>query len=387
MATETPNTLNARFQAFLVELRVEALRRGVPAAVFDRATAGLTPDPHVLALAAAQPEHVKAPRAYLEAMVTDERIEAGRAQFATLGETLRAIENAYGVDRHVVIALWGVETNYGGAMGEYGVVRSLSTLAVEDGRRATFWRSELLAALRILERGDIDPERMTGSWAGAMGHTQFMPSTYVAHAVDFDGDGRRNIWGSAPDALASAASYLRASGWRRSEPWGLEVTLPQGFDYALSAPDRAQPPAAWERLGVGPPAGAKWPKSQSDLQLVLPAGARGPAFLVTPNFRALLSYNPALTYAVAVGHLADRIAGGAPIMGPWPMDDMPLDRPEREELQQRLVQRGFDTGGIDGIIGDRTRDAIRTFQRGRQLPEDGHPSLNLLERLRHEAGG
>ncbi|HZA00994.1 MAG TPA: lytic murein transglycosylase [Hyphomicrobiaceae bacterium] len=387
MASELPNALDARFRAFLVDFRVEALRRGVAAAVFDRATAGLTADPLVVALAAAQPEHLKTPRDYLETIVSEARIEAGRAQIAPLGDTLRAIENAYGVDRHVLIALWGVETNYGSAMGDHGVVRSLSTLAVEDGRRATFWRNELLAALRILDRGDINPERMTGSWAGAMGHTQFMPSTYMAHAVDFDGDGRRNIWGSAPDALASAASYLRASGWRRSEPWGLEVTLPQGFDYTLSAPDRSQPPAAWERLGVGPPSGAKWPKSQSELQLVLPAGARGPAFLVTPNFRALLSYNPALTYALTVGHLADRIAGGAPIVGPWPVDEVPLGRSEREELQRRLVQRGFDTGGVDGIIGDRTRGAIRTYQRDRQLPEDGHPSFNLLERLRHDEGG
>ena len=219
MASELPNALDARFRAFLVDFRVEALRRGVAAAVFDRATAGLTADPLVVALAAAQPEHLKTPRDYLETIVSEARIEAGRAQIAPLGDTLRAIENAYGVDRHVLIALWGVETNYGSAMGDHGVVRSLSTLAVEDGRRATFWRNELLAALRILDRGDINPERMTGSWAGAMGHTQFMPSTYMAHAVDFDGDGRRNIWGSAPDALASAASYLRASGWRRSEPW------------------------------------------------------------------------------------------------------------------------------------------------------------------------
>jgi membrane-bound lytic murein transglycosylase B len=220
-----------------------------------------------------------------------------------------------------------------------------------------------------------------------MGHTQFMPSTYIAHAVDFDRDGRRDIWGSAPDALASAASYLRASGWQRGEPWGFDVVLPQGFDYALSAPERAQPAAAWERLAVRRPAGAGWPKSQSDLRLLLPAGAHGPAFLVTPNFRALLSYNPALTYALAVGHLADRIGGGAPIVGPWPADDAPLGRPEREELQQRLVQRGLDTGGIDGIVGDRTRAAIRTYQRGLQLPEDGHPSVHLLERLRRGEGG
>jgi membrane-bound lytic murein transglycosylase B len=387
MATETANAVNARIQAFLVELRAAALQNDVPAAVFDRATAGLSPDPLVIALAAAQPEHLKAPRDYLDALVTDARIEDGRRHLATLGETLVAIEAAYGVDRHAVVALWGVESNYGSAMGEYSVIRSLATLAVEDGRRAAFWRGELFAALHILARGDIEPERMTGSWAGAMGHTQFMPSTYLGHAVDFDRDGRRDIWGSAADAVASAANYLRASGWRSGEPWGFEVALPEGFDFALSGPERAQPLAVWERLGIRRPGGVVWPKSPSDLRLLLPAGAQGPAFLVTANFRALLSYNPALVYALAVGHLADRIAGGAPIIGPWPVDDIPLGRPEREELQQRLAQCGFDAGGIDGIIGERTRAAIRVYQRSRRLPEDGYPSSRLLERLRHDDGG
>jgi membrane-bound lytic murein transglycosylase B len=387
MATESADAVKARLQAFLVKLRAEALQKDVPAGVFDRATAGLTPDPLVIALAAAQPEHLKAPRDYLDALVTDARIGAARRQLATLGETLMAIEAAYGVDRHVLVALWGVESNYGSAMGENSVIRSLATLAVEDGRRAAFWHGELFAALRILGRGDIEPERMTGSWAGAMGHTQFMPSTYIAHAVDFDRDGRRDIWGSAADAVASAANYLRASGWRAGEPWGFEVALPEGFEFALSGSERAQPSAAWEKLGLRRPDGTVWPRSPSHLQLLLPAGAQGPAFLVTANFRSLLHYNPALVYALAVGHLADRIAGGAPIIGRWPVDDMPLGRPEREELQQRLAQRGFETGGIDGIIGDRTRAAIRTYQRSRQLPEDGHPSFNLIERLRHEDGG
>jgi membrane-bound lytic murein transglycosylase B len=384
MATEVPTSVNSRFQAFLVELRAEAIRKHIPAAVFDRATAGLAPDPLVLALAAAQPEHLKAPRDYLDGLVSDARIEAGRRQLAVLGKTLAAIETAYGVDRHVLIALWGVESNYGSAMGENSVIRSLATLAAEDGRRASFWRGELFAAFRILERGDIEAERMTGSWAGAMGHTQFMPSTYIAHAIDFDRDGRRDIWGSAADAVASAASYLRASGWRAGEPWGFEVVLPESFEFALSAPERAQPSAAWEGLGLRRAGGAMWPQCHSDLQLVLPAGAQGPAFLVTANFRAILRYNPAVAYALAVGHLADRIAGGAPISGRWPMDDMPLGRPERKELQRRLVQRGHDTGGIDGIIGDRSRAAIRTYQRSRQLPEDGYPNHNLLERLRQE---
>jgi membrane-bound lytic murein transglycosylase B len=272
-------------------------------------------------------------------------------------------------------------------MGETSVIRSLATLAAEDRRRAAFWYGEFLAALRIIERADIEPERMSGSWAGAMGHTQFMPSTYIAHAVDFDRDGRRDIWRSAADALASAASYLRASGWRPGEPWGFEVILPDGFDFALSAPEQAQTSAAWERLGLKRPGGVDWPQIGIDLQLVLPAGAHGPAFLVTGNFGALLSYNPAVAYALAVGHLADRIAGGPPIIGAWPADGRALGRAEREEMQRRLAQRGLDTGGTDGIIGDRSRAAIRTYQRWRQLPEDGHPSLDLLERLRQDDGG
>lgn len=387
MAIEPPNLPNGRFHTFLDELRAEALRKSHPAAILDRAMAGLAPDPLVIALAAAQPELLKAPRDYLDGLVSEERIAAGRRQLAALGETLPTIEATYGVDRHVLIAIWGVESNYGSAMGEKSVIRSLATLAAEDGRRAAFWRGELFAALRILERGDIDADRMTGSWAGAMGHTQFMPSTYIAHAVDFDRDGKRDLWGSAADAVASAANYLRASGWRPGEPWGFEVVLPQGFEYGLSDPARAQSSAAWESLGLKLPSGATWPKSQSDLQLVLPAGAQGPAFLVTTNFRALLSYNPALVYALAVGHLAERIAGGASIMGPWPVDDMPLGRAEREELQRRLARRGLATGGIDGILGDQSRAAIRTYQRSRQLPEDGHPSHHLLQRLRQEDTG
>jgi len=381
-ASESQITMTLNLSPFLKEVRSEALAAGVSAATFDRATRGLEPDPQVLTLASAQPEFVKPIWDYMAGLVSEARIAAGRERLAEQGQTLAAIERAYGVDRHVVLAIWGVESNFGTSAGTRSVIRSLATLAAGDERRPRFWRAEFIAALRILEQGDIAPERMTGSWAGAMGHTQFMPTTYRAHAVDFDRDGRRNIWDSAVDGLASTANYLKASGWRPEDPWGFEVVLPKGFDYSLSAPGRAQPVSFWRQRGVKRPGGVAVRETVSPLQLILPAGAQGPAFLVTGNFRAILRYNPAEAYALAVGHLADRIAGGEPVMTAWPASDRPLARAEREELQKLLRQHGLDTGMADGIIGTQSRAAIRAFQRARGLPEDGYPSLQLLDRLR-----
>ena len=381
-ASESQITLPLNLAPFLKEVRAEALAAGVSAKTFEQATRGLEADPQVLTLAASQPEFVKPIWDYVAGLVSETRIAAGRERLAEQSETLAAIERTYGVDRHVVLAIWGVESNFGTSAGTRGVMRSLATLAAGDERRPRFWRAEFIAALRILEQGDITPERMTGSWAGAMGHTQFMPTTYHAHAVDFDKDGRRNIWDSAADGLASTANYLKASGWRAEDPWGFEVVLPEGFDFGLSAPGRAQPASFWRKAGVRRPGGITVRETISPLQLILPAGAQGPAFLVTGNFRAILRYNPAEAYALAVGHLADRIAGGEPVMAAWPQTDRPLARAEREELQKRLLQHGLDTGAPDGIIGSQSRAAIRAFQRTRGLPEDGYPSLQLLERVR-----
>ncbi len=367
---------------FLKGVRKEALAAGVSAATFDRATRDMEADQQVLALTTAQPEFVRPIWEYLDRAVSETRISTGQERLAQYADTLAAIERTYGVDRHVVLAIWGVESNYGSNTGDRSVIRSLATLAAGDARRSRYWRSECIAALRILQRGDITPERMTGSWAGAMGHTQFMPTTYHAHAVDFDKDGRRDIWGSIADGLASTANYLRASGWRAEDPWGFEVVLPEGLDYGLSAPGRAQPAAFWRQLGVTRPGGVAVRDTVSPLQLILPAGAQGPAFLVTGNFRAILRYNPAEAYALAVGHLADRIAGAEPVAGPWPATDRPLLKAEREELQKLLLQHGLDTGTPDGIIGAQSRAAIRSFQRTRGLPEDGYPSFELLKHLR-----
>jgi membrane-bound lytic murein transglycosylase B len=268
-------------------------------------------------------------------------------------------------------------------MGTRSVIRSLVTLATEETRRSAFWQGELVAALRIVEAGDIAVEAMVGSWAGAMGHTQFIPSTYLAHAIDFDGDGRRDIWRSIPDALGSTANYLKASGWKRDERWGEEVILPAGFDPARSGPGEPRRAwAEWQALGLVPTAVV--PRGGQPLQLILPAGIKGPAFLVGSNFRAILAYNTATSYALAVAQLADRLAGRGPLLASWPEGDKGLVRADREELQRRLTARGLDTGGIDGVLGAQTRNAIRRYQREASLPEDGHPSQELLERLRRD---
>jgi membrane-bound lytic murein transglycosylase B len=374
--------VQARLVGFIAALRPDAERRGVSREVFDRAVAGLEPDTEIFALLESQPEHVSAPWDYINRLVSETRIDNGVRLLAQHAETLAAIEKRWGVDRHVVVAIWGVESSFGAAPGARSVIRSLATLAVGDKGRPQFWRAELLVALTILQSGEITPERMTGSWAGAMGHTQFMPSSWVAHAADFDGDGKRNIWGSAPDALASTANYLKNAGWTAGETWGAEVVLPTGFDYALSAPGIAKPPAEWKQLGIDRPSGRPWPALGS-ASLVLPAGARGPAFLVGANFRAILKYNNALSYALAVGHLADRLAGAPPIASPWPTDDPPLARAARIELQQRLAGLGFEVGTPDGVVGTQTRAAVRAWQKKNGLIEDGWAGERLLEKVRH----
>jgi membrane-bound lytic murein transglycosylase B len=344
----------------------------------------LIPDPEVLELAANQPEFVKTAGDYLTLLVSNTRLEAGRAKLIEADSVLRAVEAGFGVDRHIVVAIWGIESNYGAQPGSRLVIRSLATLAAYDTRRPQFWRAELIAALKILQAGDTNTETMAGSWAGAMGHTQFMPSTYAAHAVDFDKDGRRDIWSTVADALGSTANYLKASGWKTGHAWGFEVRLPAGFDVSVASPGRALPLSAWMFAGVTPVTAAKLGASDDTYQLILPAGVRGPAFLVGPNFNAILRYNNALTYALAVGHLADRLSGAAPFEMPWPVDDKALSRLERLEMQQRLISAGFDTGGVDGVLGPGTRSAVRAFQKARGLQPDGHADLALLSRLRQE---
>ena len=374
--------LDGRLAAFVAELRPEALAAGVKPDLFERTLAGLSTDPTILELMARQPEHVMAPWDYLGRLVSETRIVEGRQKLAEHAAILAEVEARYGVDRHVVVAIWGIESSYGTAPGTRQVIRSLATLAVADPRRPAFWRQELLAALAIVQNGDIAADRMSGSWAGAMGHTQFMPTSYLRHAVDFDGDGRRDIWQSVPDALASTASYLKRFGWQTGEPWGTEVLLPAGFDDRLLAARDPRPVAEWTALGLTPPAGSDWPARLQPSALVLPAGLHGPAFLVAANFQTILKYNNATLYALAVGHLADRLAARPALAAPWPTDDPPLDLAGRRELQQRLAAEGHPVGPVDGVIGDGTRGAIRAWQRSAGLRADGWAGHRLLERLR-----
>lgn len=375
----TPN-----FRAFLDALWADANTKGVSRATFERAFAGVTPDPDVLEANANQPEHARSTGDYVGLLVSDTRIANGREKRAAHDALLADVEAAYGVDRHVVLAIWGIESAYGASMGTRGVVRSLATLATGDARRGKFWRGELIAALSILERGDTTIDALIGSWAGAMGHTQFIPSTFLQHAVDFNRDGRRDIWETLGDALGSTANYLKASGWTTGRPWGFEVRLPQAFDFALADPTRSKNLTDWRALGLAPVGKLANDETFGVLQLIVPAGATGPAFLVTTNFRAILRYNNAVPYALSVGHLADRLADADPLSTPWPLGDKGLSRVEREEMQRLLTTRGHDAGQPDGILGTQSRSAIRAYQAASGVPPDGHPNGALLDRLRRE---
>jgi lytic murein transglycosylase len=359
----------------------DAARRGVSRANFDRFTAGLTPDLHIMDLLDAQPEFTKSPWDYLDLLVNDDRIARGREMLAQYGSTFDAVERAYGVDRHIVAAIWGVESNYGTMGGDRPVIRSTATLAC-IGRRRDYFREEFLAALEILQRGDIAPDRLVGSWAGAFGPTQFMPTSFKRFAVDFDGDGRRDVVDSVPDVIASTANNLKTDGWVSGQPWGYEVVLPQGFDYLLADRSRQMPVRQWQSLGVRRAGDKPFPHADERAYLLLPAGARGPAFLMLENFRVIMKYNPAEAYALAIGHLADRLRGGALFVQAWPRDERVLTLDERYELQQLLARRGFDVGDPDGRLGPRTRLAIRNFQVAAGLLPDGFASSDVLDRLR-----
>lgn len=386
LAMAAPAQANASFDAFVRDFRATALQAGVPAQTYDAAMRGLAPDTSVLRNAASQAEFVKPIWEYLDGAVSAARIENGRRMKAEWGQTLAAIERRTGVDQHIVLAIWGMESSYGAVLRNNNIVkpviRSLATLAWGDEARRQYGRTQLIAALKILARGDTTPDRMTGSWAGAMGHTQFIPTTYQEHAVDWNGDGRRDIWNTIPDALASTANYLRASGWEKGKTWGYEVRLPQGFDYRLADEVTERRLGQWARLGVSRPSGRDFPRERDKATLLLPAGANGPAFLMLKNFDVIKTYNNATSYALGVGHLADRIMGGGSFAANWPRGDKPLSRTQKTELQTLLNRRGFDTKGIDGKVGPATRAAIRDYQARSGLLPDGYASEALLRRLR-----
>ena len=379
-AIDQPAAPTLDFPIWLQQFRAKALQAGVSPTLFDQAFAGVTPDAAVIKADYSQPEFSRPVWEYLDGAVSAPRVRSGETLLTSERQTLESIERQYGVERQTLVAIWGLESNFGQFMGDRSVVRSLATLA-HEGRRPAFAEQQLLAALQILASGDISLAGLRGSWAGAMGQTQFIPTTYLSHAVDFDGDGRRDIWNSRADALASAAHYLQASGWQAGQPWGMEVALPDGFDYALADEAVRKPLAQWIEHGVKMrlPAGVEL---QAPSYLLLPAGHRGPAFITLPNFRAILAYNNSSSYALAVGLLGDSFNGGGKVQAAWPRADLPLARSERIELQERLELLGYQPGIADSIIGANTRRAIRAFQRDQLLPADGYASKPLLEKLR-----
>jgi membrane-bound lytic murein transglycosylase B len=321
----------------------------------------------------------------MEPRITDERIAAGQVQLKNNAKILAKVEETYGVAPESLMAFWGLETNYGGYMGDFGVFDALATLAWDE-RRAEFFRAELLDALEIVEEGHIWPEAMVGSWAGAMGHFQFLPSTFLAYAVDFDGDGRKDIWINTTDAFASAANFLVKSGWKAVVPWGYEVVMPKNFPWEQSGADNRQPVAHWQQLGVRLPGGGNLTQSQEKGAILLPAGWQGPAFVVLNNFFTTLRWNNSHLYAISVGHLADRIAGKGPFKAKPPAEEERLSREEIEEMQGYLNALGYDTGKPDGKVGPMTRKALRAFQMANGYPADAYPTRAIIAAMKTMAG-
>jgi lytic murein transglycosylase len=369
----------ADFSSCVGSLRAAAARSGISAKTLDIAFNGLEPDPKVLDLQKQQPEFKTPVWDYVDGLDDDQRVADGKAAMAREARALARAEEQYGVSRTMLAAIWGVESNFGQEMGKRPLVQSLTTLACL-GDRASYFRSELMATLKIIDRGDVPPEKLTGSWAGAFGQTQFMPSTFLRLAVDFEGDGRRDIVDSAPDALASTANYLVKSGWRRGVAWGFEVKLPEGYS-GPSGRKAKQSMSFWASRGVTRIDGR--PLGEGDAGLLIPAGRGGPAFLVTRNFDVVYSYNAAESYTLAACVLADRLGGGRGVVTPWPTDDPLLSREGRKELQTLLQRRGYDIGGDpDGHVGTKSKAAIADFEQRAGLEVNGRPSVKVLEALK-----
>lgn len=373
------------FAAWRTAFRAVALSKGVSADIFDTAFAGVEPDPQVLLAANNQSEFVRPIWDYLDRAVSNTRIENGIEKARLHSADLAAMETKWGVDPAVLVAIWGLESSYGAILDNpaivKSVVRSLATLAYQGGSRAGFGKRQLLAALRILQNGDITPDRMTGSWAGAMGHTQFIPTTYLAYAVDYTGDGKRDLWGSPTDALASAAHYLAVSGWEKGRPAVEEVRLPADFNYRLADSSTRKAVREWAALGITPTGGRAFDYPDSTARVYLPAGATGPAFLVFRNFDVIKRYNNADAYALGIALIAGRVKGAGAIESAWPRHLMPLNRTQTMELQRRLTARGHDAGGVDGLMGPKTRAAIRAYQGTLGRREDGFATVELLGTL------
>lgn len=382
-APAAPVDEDQKFRAFLAGFRATALTQGIAPEIYDASMAGLSRDPRVAELELAQPEFVKPVPEYLDETVSAARIATAQEMLVAYAPTLAAIEQRFGVQKEILVAIWGIESDFGREMGSFNIFGALATLAY-DGPRADFGRRELLDALKIEQDEHFAPTSMTSSWAGAFGQTQFIPSAFLRYAVDGDGDGRRDLWNSPADALASAANLLLQSGWEREAPWGYEVILPPKFPYELADPDRPSTIDAWRALGVRAQGGFALPASQARAAIYLPAGARGPAFMVFDNFHTVMKYNNALSYALAVCLLADRMKGYPPVAAAWPGDAVPLSRPEQLALQNDLLRLGFNPGPLDGILGQQGRAALRAWQKARGLVPDGFATETVLEQVERE---
>lgn len=381
LMAQTPQRNDAGLQEWITAFKPQAVAAGIGPDLYDRAMADVVFAPKVVERDRNQSEFTKTIWDYLGTAVSDLRVSNGKAALDRHKETLNAVEARYGVPAEIITAIWGLESAYGTFRGSDPVLTSMASLAY-DARRAEFFEGQVIAALGILQNGDTDIDALRGSWAGAMGHTQFMPGSFIDHAVDWTGDGKRDIWGDDPrDALASAAAYLKDNGWVTGLPWGVEVRVPEGFDYLLADRNVRKPVADWQKLGVRAADGRLF-LDQTPASILLPAGAQGAAFMVFKNFEVLESYNTADAYVIAVGHLADRIAGAAPLVGDWPRSDRALSYAERIELQELLTAQGFDTQKIDAKIGPLTVNAVRNWQAAQGLVPDGYASPRMLELIR-----
>ncbi len=373
--------INPAFERWVISFKPRALSAGIKTSVFERAFRGVKYNKSVIAKDRNQSEFHSQIWDYLDSAASPVRVKNGQEALRKYGPVLRRIERKYGVEKEVVAAIWGLESTYGARRGTMPLIESLATLAY-DGRRGKFFEGQLIAALKIIQAGDVTPHNMTGSWAGAMGHTQFIPTSYLAYAVDFTGDGRRDIWSDDPtDALASTAAYLARFGWTKGQPWGVEVRLPKGFNHASAKRSNTKSPAAWAALGVTDIYG-KPVKNYGKASILLPAGAAGAAFMIFDNFAVIEKYNKADAYVIGVGHLSDRIKGGPEIQTSWPRGYKPLSFEQRKEMQRRLRRKGYALEKVDGIIGPNTINAIRAYQNSVGVTPDGYPSQDLLKLLK-----
>ncbi|HTW36259.1 MAG TPA: lytic murein transglycosylase [Rhizomicrobium sp.] len=379
-ASAADQAADAKFAAFVRDFRSVALAQGIKPETYDRSMAGIARNPRVEQANLQQPEFVKPIWDYLDTAVSDKRVATGAQLLAADAPMLEKIHARFGVPPEYLVAIWGAESNYGDAMGHFNMFEALATLAY-DGPRMDFGRKELIAAMKMEERENLDPKQMTSSWAGAFGQTQFVPSSFLANAVDEEGNGRIDLWHSPADALASTAFLLANAGWKDAQPWGFEVTLPAGFNYGDADIDTIKTVAEWKKLGVRKANGDALTANDKPAAIIVPAGAHGPAFMVFDDFKVVLKYNNAQSYALAVCLLADRIKGGGPVIAAWPREETPLTRDERIAFQNDLKKLGYDPGDIDGVLGHKVRAAIRAFQKANGIPADGFATEDLLVRL------